>query len=393
MWHSARHVRTDMGRAMRRLWQTQIICWILLWGSSGLVSQADDRGSQAGSSASRADSQAAHGWTDWKEVRGVNYVPSYARNATEIWTRFNAEVVDRELGFARRMGFNTIRFFVDVRAYEADSKLMLARLDQFLDICQKYQLRTIPQLFDSCGVEEAELQEKRALRFDPKSGKWFDRHWRTWTSNPGFHRMGREHWAKLEEYIQAVVGAHRKDRRILLWDVVNEPWCMARWNNPRQRAVILRFIEHFCKEVKNLEPEAPITVGLTTLDRVKLVEDWIDVVTFHMYQPEVAPRPKRWAAMLNRARQYSERSGKPILITEWGYPAWYMQGGQGRRYGDEEQRVFYETILPIVEKSEIGWCIFDLIMGYGPFAHISLLRPNGDKRPAARIIEKVLHDR
>ena len=34
-------------------------------------------------------------------VRGVNYVPSYARNDVQIWHDFDEAVVDRELGFAR----------------------------------------------------------------------------------------------------------------------------------------------------------------------------------------------------------------------------------------------------------------------------------------------------
>ncbi len=330
---------------------------------------------------------------NWQEVRGANYVPSYARNATEVWTRFDAEILDRELGFAERLGFNTIRFFLDVRAYEADSTLMLDRLDQFLALCEKHHLRTIPQLFDSCGVEQAVLRAKGTKWFDPKTGRWLDRHWRTWTSNPGYDRMGPEHWGPLEQYVRAIVEGHLEDDRILLWDVVNEPWCMARWRNPEQRAVIARFTEHFCKFVKRLKPEAPITVGLTTLDRADMVEDWIDVVTFHMYQPEVAPQPKRWTATLSRARRYSQRIGKPILLTEFGHPAWFVEGGKGRSIGDEPQRAFYEQILPVVEQSKIGWCIFDLIMGYGPFAHISVLKPNGDKRPAAIVIEALLQER
>ncbi len=330
---------------------------------------------------------------NWQDVRGANYVPSYARDATEAWIRFDAEILDRELGFAERLGLNTIRFFVDVRAYEADSKLMLDRLDQFLALCEKHHLKTIPQLFDSCGVEQADLLAQGAKRFDPKTGKWFDRHWRTWTSNPGFDRMGPEHWDKLEQYVRAIVGGHLEDDRILLWDVVNEPWCMARWRNRKQRAVIARFTQHFCQLVKQLKPQAPITVGLTTLDRADIVEDWIDVVTFHMYQPEVTPQPKRWAAVLDRAQRYSQRSGKPVLLTEFGHPAWFVQGGRGRSFGDEPQRAFYEQILPVVEQSKIGWCIFDLIMGYGPFAHVSVLKPNGDKRPAATVIEKYLQER
>ncbi len=36
---------------------------------------------------------------DYSWIRGANYVPSYARNDVQIWMDYDAEVIDRELGY------------------------------------------------------------------------------------------------------------------------------------------------------------------------------------------------------------------------------------------------------------------------------------------------------
>ncbi|MFV2067646.1 MAG: hypothetical protein ACC645_11770, partial [Pirellulales bacterium] len=142
---------------IRIWWHLIALCWTSVVAAHCVFGQSDaNRGVAATQDKPRPNAGHAESGANWQDVRGANYVPSYARNATEAWTRFDAEVLDRELGFAGRLGLNTIRFFVDVRAYEADSKLMLDRFDQFLTLCEKHNLRTIPQLFDSCGVEEAD---------------------------------------------------------------------------------------------------------------------------------------------------------------------------------------------------------------------------------------------
>ncbi len=43
------------------------------------------------------------------DIRGVNYVPSNAVNATEMWLEFDAATIDRELGFAEGLALNSNR--------------------------------------------------------------------------------------------------------------------------------------------------------------------------------------------------------------------------------------------------------------------------------------------
>ncbi len=57
---------------------------------------------------------------------------------------------------------------------------------------------------------------------------------------------------------------------------------------------------------------------------------------------------------------------------------------------DDEQLAYVKEFLPPSMKSRIGWYCFDLIMGYGPFSRMSLLKPNCDRRPPSEFMEGVL---
>src|SRR5208337_3076980 len=50
--------------------------------------------------------------TNWSEVRGVNFVPSYASNTYEIWRNYDHEIVDRDLRMASDVGYNSVRLWL-----------------------------------------------------------------------------------------------------------------------------------------------------------------------------------------------------------------------------------------------------------------------------------------
>jgi len=53
---------------------------------------------------------------------GVNFVPSTAANTTELWqaASFDEKTIDRELGWAARIGFNSCRVFVQYLVWKHD---------------------------------------------------------------------------------------------------------------------------------------------------------------------------------------------------------------------------------------------------------------------------------
>src|SRR6476469_5766291 len=91
------------------------------------------------------DPELAHRWSitraqEWFEKNGwlvgCNYIPSNAINQLEMWQAetFSPELIDKELGWAAGLGFNTVRVVLHNLLWDQDSQGFLNRIDTFLEI-------------------------------------------------------------------------------------------------------------------------------------------------------------------------------------------------------------------------------------------------------------------
>ena len=81
---------------------------------------------------------------------GCNFIPSNAINQLEMWQAetFDADAIDRELGWAASIGFNTIRTHLHDLAWEADAGGFKQRIDLFYADGTPYSPKKI-ELFKS----------------------------------------------------------------------------------------------------------------------------------------------------------------------------------------------------------------------------------------------------
>ena len=146
---------------------------------------------------------------------GSNYTPAYASNQVQMWHDFRAEVIETELAAARRYyGINTLRVYLHNMAYDAEQDTFLHRIEQFLALAiSTRSVRVSLSLTIAIGV--------RALPWKPSRPS------RAITTAVGQHfRMPErkdENLPKFKAYVQNVVRAHRQDKRVLWWEVYNEP--------------------------------------------------------------------------------------------------------------------------------------------------------------------------
>ena len=89
---------------------------------------------------------AAQGWPV-----GCNFIPSTAINELEMWQAetFDPATIDRELGWAEDLGFNTARVFLHNLPWQQDSAGFGNRIDQFLGIADKHHIRGMFVIFDA----------------------------------------------------------------------------------------------------------------------------------------------------------------------------------------------------------------------------------------------------
>src|SRR4051812_29265226 len=77
---------------------------------------------------------------DWYEKQpwlvGCNFIPSTAINQLEMWQpeTFDPTTIDRELGWAESLGFNTVRVFLHDLPWMDNQEKFFANVDKFLEI-------------------------------------------------------------------------------------------------------------------------------------------------------------------------------------------------------------------------------------------------------------------
>ena len=110
---------------------------------------------------------------------GANYIPSTAINQLEMWQAetFDPERIDIELGWAEGLGMNTIRVFLHDLVWEQNPAGFQQRIDRFLAIAAKHNIRPMFVLFDSCWDPNPRLGEQR----EPRAGV----HNSGWVQSPG----------------------------------------------------------------------------------------------------------------------------------------------------------------------------------------------------------------
>lgn len=300
---------------------------------------------------------------------GSNYIPSTAINELEMWQpdTFDPKRIDMELGWAQSLGLNTMRVFLHDLLWEQDPVGFKKRIDLFLTIAQKHKIRPIFVLFDSCWDPNPRLGKQRAPRPGVHNSGWLQSPGAQALQNPG-------EYPRLESYVKGVVGAFANDKRILAWDVWNEPdntndGSYASFEPANKVQIVLALLPQVFNWARQAGASQPLTSGvwhgdwsnpsaLGPMEKIQLSES--DIVSFHCYD-----KPEVFEKRVLSLQQYH----RPILCTE------YMARGNGSTF---------QGTLPIARKYHVAAINWGLVAGktqtYLPWD--SWKHPYTDRQPA-----------
>lgn len=243
-------------------------------------------------------------WDGQKWPVGANYVTSDAVNDIEMWmdATFNAPLIQKELNIAAQLGLNSVRVFLSYLVWAHEGETFLKNFETFLSLAAEAGLTVMPILFDDCAFDFGKDPE-----YGPQPAPVPGVHNSRWVPSPGFALQDDpEQLPALQEYVQAVVGAHREDLRILVWDLYNEP------GNSGRRPKALPLLQHVFAWARACDPVQPLTAGAWRFTDNAEVEkccvEQSDIISFHAYTPM-----ERTQELL----QVFESCGRPMLITEW----------------------------------------------------------------------------
>jgi hypothetical protein len=272
-------------------------------------------------------------YADVGPIVGCNYLPRTAVNMTEMWQKetFDPKTIDEELGWAEKAGYTSLRVFVQYLVWRDDPEGLKRRIDEFLTIAEKHGMRVMLMPFCDCAF--AGREPYLGKQDDPVPGV----HNSGWVPSPGLKRVvDRAAWPDLERYIKDLVGRFGNDRRVLIWDLYNEP------GNSRMGGKSLPLAAAAFRWAREAKPDQPLTIGAWTNFEgrmSKALMEMSDVVSFHGYDgPEGVARKSQLCGGYNR----------PVLCTEWLH----------RQSGNT-----FASILPIFARNGIGGYHWGLVAG------------------------------
>lgn len=312
----------------------------------------------------------------YARVRGANYVPSYALCLNDVMDHFDESTVARELGWAKEVGFNSIRMWFSDTSYIRAPGAFLKNMEWLLNTLDAYDMTLMPTLFN----------------------RWVD---------PRFYfgqldlvvAMGEVYDTKAK-YITDVVSAFRHDPRILAWDLCNEPFSYG-WIHSVDDALLaqlypreVRFWKTCIEILRNAAPSQPLTMGFMdpTDPNIDEVCRLCDVISCHTYLGWTdGTMPERVDKMI----RYANALDKPLINTET------CQGS----LDDGVRSTCIERTLDVMCEAELGFYVWQLCSGEmvsarrdrtdpncapGDQAYMSFLLANGKLRPRHEIIRKYL---
>jgi hypothetical protein len=279
---------------------------------------------------------------------GADFLPSNAINQLEMWQSesFDPVTIDRELGWAEKIGMNTMRVFLHSLLWEQDPRGFEKRIDTFLTIAARHHIRPIFVLFDSCWDPFPKLGPQHP----PIPGV----HNSGWVQDPGAEVLSdAAQYPRLHSYVAGVVGAFANDPRILAWDVWNEPdntneSSYGKLEPGNKVALVDALLPQVFAWARSTHPIQPLTSGVwrgdwSSLDKMsptmKIQIEQSDVISFHNYG-----WPEEFEAGVHQLQQFN----RPLLCTE------YMARGAGSTF---------DTVLPIARKYRVAAVNWGLVAG------------------------------
>lgn len=282
---------------------------------------------------------------------GANYIPASAINQLEMWNAdsFDPVRIDRELGWAKsQFGMNVMRVYLHDLLHKEDAEGLKQRMETFLAIAARHDIRILFVLFDSCWNPDPVTGRQHPPIPGVHNSGWVQSPSRTALTDPAQD-------ARLQRYVEDIVGHFANDRRIVAWDVWNEPDNNGggSYNDEQladEQARIEALLPRVFQWARSRRPTQPLTSGvwigedwspgsasLTGIQRIQLAQS--DIITFHNYE-----WPEQFERRIAQLRPY----GRPIVCTEW------LARGAGSTV---------DTILPIARRENVGMVNWGLVDG------------------------------
>jgi len=237
---------------------------------------------------------------------GANYTPAYCVNQVQMWHEFRGDAIDFELAAAKKyFGITSLRVYLHNLVYDAESEKLLERMDQFLSICKKHDIRPGFVFFDDC-------HRKEGIVLTPQKPPVDGYHNGRWAACPQNRHRKPEKMGDFKAYVQGVVKRFANDKRVLWWEIYNEPNRSA-------------FTQTLCKKgyawAKELKPAQPVLCCWNDRPETDIVDAHNYTQNFASWDKQADMNPKKGTVFTEAgARWYYTKprsNGTPTEVMAW----------------------------------------------------------------------------
>ena len=277
-------------------------------------------------------------------MRGCNYMPASCANRVDQWQELGCEErfaeMERELQVAESIGFNTLRIIVELQGFgvwleEHDG--FMERFERCLEIMDKHNMRAIVVLGNDC------MRPKSVWKLPKPGPQHYD---------IGYHggRKQSQHGSfpgeighsqvddpelkpKFFAMCEELMTKYREDRRIVIWNIWNEP------GNSNRGEVSAAPLKELFELAWKIDPVQPLAADLWRDDfgtdpksknQAQCVAGQLsDIISYHCYSDY-----EHQVRVIRLLRKHYDR---PMVNTEWlarimhndvftAYPLYYIEG-------------------------------------------------------------------
>ena len=195
-------------------------------------------------------------------------------------------------------------------------------MNDFLTICDRHGIRPLFVFFDDCWNAESSYGKQP----EPKVGI----HNSGWVRDPSMslRKDTVTLYKNLSIYVKDILTTFGQDKRILLWDLYNEP------GNSDQKTASLPLLRKVFEWARQVNPSQPLTAGIWNLGKdfaplnaFQLENS--DVISYHNYDP---------AYKHSEEIKYLQALNRPLVCTE------YM----ARRGGS-----LFSSVMPLLKANKV----------------------------------------
>ncbi|MGM8361867.1 1,4-beta-xylanase [Flavobacterium sp. ARAG 55.4] len=244
---------------------------------------------------------------------GCNYLPANSINQIEMWqaSSWDPKRIDLELSWAEEIGLNTLRVFLHDLVWADDEEGLYNRMDEFLKICKKHKIKPWFVFFDDCHHPNPRLGiQPLPVKAYHNSG-WNNSPARELAERYAIGKATKEEVGRLKGYVQNTMKRFKNDKRILLWELYNEPGRDNRltgsFGDKSKQLVYDTWV--WAREINPSQPITATTEGSVGKINIKINRINSDLHSVHSYS--------NWEKVKKNTIEPYKIDGRPILLTEW----------------------------------------------------------------------------